>query len=99
MSWKRLAAGLVERQGLVEQKFRKPAGGEPGETAIVSQTPESKSPVTFKSMPAKESRFGAGSGHRLDRVFHDLTNPSDLDHGGVTIRQSPASPEQKIPGF
>jgi hypothetical protein len=42
MSRKRLAAPLVEPNGLVEQEFRKPAGGEPGETAIISETPEGK---------------------------------------------------------
>jgi hypothetical protein len=48
---KGLAGARVEPNGLVAEEFRDSARCEPWKAAVVSDTPESESPITLEAVP------------------------------------------------
>src|SRR5262249_59578958 len=63
---------------------------EPGESSVVSDTPEGEPPITVEPVPPEKSRLRGDAGHRLDGGPHDLEDTPDWNHGawshGVTDR-------------
>jgi hypothetical protein len=81
-----LTAARVQPNGVVQEEFREAARAEPREAAVVSLTPEGKSPITFEPVPPKKCRLRRGSSQGLDRIPYDLANMPDLNHRDVTLR-------------
>jgi hypothetical protein len=77
---KRLAAHLVDSDGLVEQEFREATSREPGKSAAVFHPPKRESPITVEPVPTQHRRIGRDAGDRLDRVACDFVNASDVNH-------------------
>src|SRR6185369_1634477 len=81
----RLAGALAQSDRLVQEQLGHPARGEPGESAAVRHATEGESPIAGEPMKAEIRGLRRRSGHRLDRIPHQLANTTNRNHRAVTL--------------
>ena len=86
-----LVCTFIETERVVEEEFSDAARAKPRESAIISQFPEGKAPITIETMPPEKCRLRRSPSHGLNGISHKFANmPKFIPHT-VTIRHSAAS--------